>query len=139
MVGLIILTTQIKYPSKTEIIEPFAVSLLQNSNALLHDREDKLLSEREIILLLKNSGCKKVDNIQTQTITTGGKYTMVTTHHIFHSNCISEANENFEINFSALSNDLPYFRVDYDHSYCLDVVSKFIRCDTLPIIELPTR
>ena len=135
----IILLSYIKYPDNTQHIKPIAEKLVKNYYVKLQNRKDKLLTKDEIVLLLKESGCKKVTSIKSNIVKT--EIANIENHfnNWFRANCISNKGKKFDIRLTARETLFPDFRIDYRHSYCFNVRGKEVNCFTQHLIALPGR
>ena len=131
--------TQLKYPDKTSYIRPIASVLLNNIHHDLDGKEDTLLSQKEIITLLKSSGCQTVVTTESVFSTTATVNTTNITNHWFQAVCTLENGKSLDVRLTAREFEPPNFRIDYGHSYCFDIPDREIDCYTQTILAVPSR
>ena len=131
--------TQLKYPDKTSYIRPIASVLLNNIHNDLDGKTDTLLSQKEIITLLKSSGCQTVVTTESVFSTTATVNTTNITNHWFKAVCTLENGKSLDVRLTAREFEPPNFRIDYGHSYCFDIPNREIDCYTQTILAVPSR
>ena len=138
IISVYILLSFIEYPDKTSYIKPVALEML-GKKKFFQNKKDKLLSKKEVIVLLKKSGCEKLYDIKSHITKT--KIQNVTNYynHWFRATCVTKKNKALDLRITLREKALPDFRIYFEHSYCYGVMPEYIHCGTQTITAVPSK
>ena len=140
LIGIYTLLSTVSYPSKIKYIKPISLSLLNNYNAALGDKEYRLLTKDETVALFIKSGCKDVINARCDTVKPNPIGSRKSYYNSwFNAECVTREDKKLKVSLTSHETALPDFRIDYKHSYCFDVMNERVECYTQHLTVIPSR